>query len=166
MKQPLSILVFFAVLFATVTAAAQVYKWVDKDGKTQYGDVPPPEAKATPKKLSATATSGAGTATPAAAATDAAGKTAKTGKPPLKDAVKDGVAPLTPAEKAAKEAADAEKAKVDAENCKGAQDNVRLFDSGVPLKKSDASGNVVFMTQEERDAESSRARALAKSSCK
>lgn len=165
MKPPFSILVFFAILFATVTAAAQVYKWVDKDGKIQYGDVPPPEAKATPKKLSASSTSGAGTAA-TAAPVDAAGKATKPIKAPLKDAVKDVVAPLTPAEKAAKDAADAEKARIDAENCKAAQDNLRLVDSGAPLKKADSSGTAVFMTQEERDAEASRARATAKASCK
>jgi hypothetical protein len=157
MKPPFSILVFFAILFATVTAAAQVYKWVDKDGKIQYSDVPPPEAKTTPKKLSAVAPSTA--AAPASAA-------AKPGKAPLKDAVKEVAAPLTPAEKAAKEATEAASAKVDAENCKVAQDNLRLVESGAPLKKADASGAAVFMTQEERDAEASRARALAKSSCK
>ena len=161
MKPPFSILVFFAILFATVTAAAQVYKWVDKDGKTQYGDVPPPEAKATPKKLGPSAP----TSAPAAAPSGTASKDAKTTKP-LKDAVKDVPVPLTPAEKAAKDAADAERAKVDASNCKAAQDNQRLLDSGVPMKKADASGNAVFMTQEERDAEASRARELAKSSCK
>ena len=34
------------VLFAAA-AAAQQYKWVDQNGKVQYGDVPPPGVKAT-----------------------------------------------------------------------------------------------------------------------
>jgi hypothetical protein len=33
------------VLFASA-AAAQQYKWVDQNGKTQYGDVPPPGVQA------------------------------------------------------------------------------------------------------------------------
>ena len=42
-----------AALFACVPllAAAQVYKWVDENGKTQYGDKPPDEAKAQQLKL-------------------------------------------------------------------------------------------------------------------
>ena len=32
-------------------AAAQAYRWIDKDGKVRYGDTPPPGVKASPLKL-------------------------------------------------------------------------------------------------------------------
>src|SRR6185436_7157805 len=39
-------LLLLAVLLAfSAGAAAQTYKWVDKDGKVRYGDTPPPDAK-------------------------------------------------------------------------------------------------------------------------
>ena len=36
-------------------AAAQAYRWVDKDGKVRYGDTPPPGVNATPLKGSSRA---------------------------------------------------------------------------------------------------------------
>ena len=36
-----------------VPALAQVYKWIDSTGKTQYGDAPPEEARAQPLKIEA-----------------------------------------------------------------------------------------------------------------
>ena len=47
MRISISILsVFLALAFGV--AQAQGYRWVDKDGKVRYGDVPPPGVKATP----------------------------------------------------------------------------------------------------------------------
>src|SRR5258708_22476334 len=49
MKTPFfkTFLMFAVAIFATA-AIAQQYKWVDKNGRTQYGDIPPPGVKATP----------------------------------------------------------------------------------------------------------------------
>jgi len=44
------LLVLAAALALCAAATAQQYKWVDKDGKVRYGDVPPPGVKATPMK--------------------------------------------------------------------------------------------------------------------
>src|SRR3954471_13167483 len=41
-------LAFLVALAFSGVAAAQAYKWVDKDGKVRYGDTPPPGVKATP----------------------------------------------------------------------------------------------------------------------
>jgi hypothetical protein len=35
-------------LVFSASASAQMYKWVDKDGKVQYGDCPPADCKAVP----------------------------------------------------------------------------------------------------------------------
>ena len=37
-----TIAVMLALLAVGTTAQAQVYKWVDKDGKTHFSDTPPP----------------------------------------------------------------------------------------------------------------------------
>ncbi len=42
-----------AVLAFVGVANAQQFGWVDKNGKVQYGDVPPPGVKATPMKAPA-----------------------------------------------------------------------------------------------------------------
>ena len=38
------------ILLFSVTAQAQIYKWVDENGKTQYTDQPPPPNVATDVK--------------------------------------------------------------------------------------------------------------------
>ena len=48
------LLVGFLILVLTGHAAAQVYKWTDKDGKVHYGATPPPVAKAKPLTISGT----------------------------------------------------------------------------------------------------------------
>src|SRR5258708_34542345 len=83
MKTPFfkTFLMFAVAVFASA-AIAQQYKWVDKNGRTQYGDVPPPGVKAAPLR---------GPPAPSAPAEAAAEK----------DAAKDGKArrkgPPTPA---------------------------------------------------------------------
>ena len=42
MKSPIQFFIAIAILLATATVAAQVYKWVDKDGQVQFTDTPPP----------------------------------------------------------------------------------------------------------------------------
>src|SRR5260221_10575262 len=117
--------IFLALLFALGTAHAQLYRWVDKDGKVRYGDTPPPGAKTSSIKAPPP-----GPVTPAAASKDA--KDAKDGK-----AAKKG--PLTAAEKeqdyrdrqdAAKKAAEKEeeenRAKATrADNCNRAKEQLR-----------------------------------------
>ena len=57
-----------ALMLAAGTASAQLYKWVDKDGKVRYGDSPPPGTKASSIK---SPQSGGGAPAPAATAADA-----------------------------------------------------------------------------------------------
>ncbi|HZQ74511.1 MAG TPA: DUF4124 domain-containing protein [Burkholderiales bacterium] len=40
-------LILVALALVSTLAAAQQFKWTDKDGKVRYGDVPPPGVKAT-----------------------------------------------------------------------------------------------------------------------
>ncbi len=148
-----------AALFA-LGAQAQTYKWVDKDGKVRYGDVPPPGVKVTPIR----APSG-GAPEPAPAAQ--AGKAANKG-------------PLTPAEKDQefrKRREEAEKASADAErerkekaakqeNCQRAQEYLRGLESGQRITRVDASGERYFLDGAQRDQETERARQAMQDACK
>ena len=81
------ILLMAIALMISAAASAQQYKWVDKNGKTQYGDTPPPGVKATPLR----APTGPASA-PAAAAGKGDSKDEKAAAPK---------GPLTPAEQEA-----------------------------------------------------------------
>ena len=42
MKSPVQLFAAIAIFLATATVAAQVFKWIDKDGKVNFSDTPPP----------------------------------------------------------------------------------------------------------------------------
>jgi len=143
-------LMLFALAVAT-TAAAQAYKWVDKDGKVRYGDTPPPGVKAQPLRTPK------GPPPPPAPSADAK-------KDP---ASKDGAAkkdekPLTPEQafqKRQKERADAEqkaekeRAEADAkrQNCESARSQVATIQSGQRMTTTNAAGERSFMDDEQRE---------------
>jgi len=152
----------FALAVAT-TAAAQAYKWVDKDGKVRYGDVPPPGVKATPMRRPS------GTAAPAPEAS-------------VDPAKKDGAAkkddkPLSPEaafrkrqqeredaeKKAQKDAADAAAKR---QNCDNAQMNLRTLQSGQRVTVTDASGERAYMDDAQREQAIARAQASVSQWCR
>ncbi len=54
-----------AAMLVAATAGAQMYRWVDKDGKVQYTDTPPPAAaKSVQKRATAPASTATGPAAP------------------------------------------------------------------------------------------------------
>jgi hypothetical protein len=138
-----------------LAAHAQVYKWIDENGKVRYGDTPPPKAKA---KLIATP-SARSPASPSGAANSAKPKAAKKG-------------PLTPAEqelefrRRAKEAqtadAKAEKDRQDKEarrlNCENSQQTLRTLESGQRISRTDAKGERYYLDEAQLAEETARAR--------
>src|SRR5262245_12948192 len=140
----------------TVAASAQQYRWVDKDGRTQYGDVPPPGVKATRLR----GPSGPSTPPPAPAA-----------------AKKDGEKPLSPEaafqkrqkdakeeqDKAAKDRADAETRRI---NCIAAESAVRQVQSGQRITGTNAAGERVFLDDTQRAIELERAQKAVNENCK
>lgn len=121
---------------ASNLAQAQAYRWVDKDGKTRYGDFPPPGVNAKPMKLPAA---------PAAPSPAAGSGTAKD--------TKDGAAkpPMDPAQafkerqlKAKEEADKAEKERAEAEttkrNCDSMRGNLRALEEGQRISTTNAQG--------------------------
>jgi hypothetical protein len=145
-----------------IAAHAQVYKWIDENGKVRYGDTPPPKAKA---KVIATP-SARGSASPAQPGAAAKGKDARKG-------------PLTPAEKEmefrrrAKEAqtadAKAEKERQDKEarrlNCDSAQQSLRTLESGQRISRTDAQGERYFLDEGQIAQETARARQAVSQWC-
>jgi predicted small lipoprotein YifL len=154
-----------AALIGTAGAQqyTQHYKWIDRDGKVQYGDVPPPGVNA--KRLRS---SGAEPVAPAA-------KT-ETNTGAAKDASK---GPLTPAEQEAeyrkrqldaqksreKEDKATEEAQAKRANCTSAREQLRLLESGQRYSRIDAKGERYFPDDDQRAAEIAKARKQAGEWC-
>jgi len=167
-----------ALAMACSFAHAQAYRWVDKDGKVRYGDIPPPGVKATPMKSpsggAAPATvpgpgagGGAGGAGKDAPAKDAAAKDAKKG-------------PLTPTEqeqayrerqlkaKEEKEKADQEQARLNQNKqaCASAQESLRALERGGRIATVNAQGETVYLEDSERAARVALAQKSVSENCK
>jgi hypothetical protein len=139
----------------TVAASAQQFRWVDKDGRVQYGDTPPPGVKATRLKPPP------GGSAPA----------------PSSAAKKDAQKPVSPEaafqkrqkdakeeeDKAAKERADAETQRI---NCIAAQSAARQVQSGQRITGTNAAGERVFLDDSQRAMELERAQRAVAENCK
>ncbi|HKU46082.1 MAG TPA: DUF4124 domain-containing protein [Burkholderiales bacterium] len=155
------LLMLFALAVAT-TAAAQAYKWVDKDGRVRYGDTPPSGVKATPLRMPS------GPKPPPPPSADAAKKDG---------AAKKDEKPLTPEaafrkrqqereeaeKKAQKEAADAAAKRA---NCDNAQLNLRTLQSGQRVTTANASGERVYMEDDQRERAIQQAQRSVSEWCK
>lgn len=153
MKSPVQLFIAVAILLATATVAAQVYKWVDKDGKVQYSDTPPP-ASATKSEAKKVDTS------PAAAAIGAPPKS-------LQDKGKDFDKRKTEvAEKAKKSELDQKTAEINAANCSDARGSLRDLETGRPITRTSESGSREYLDDEGRQAEMAKARKAVADFCK
>jgi hypothetical protein len=148
-----ALLFILGIAFAAGLSAQQ-FKWVDKDGRTQYGDTPPPGVKATRLKP------------PSAGSAPAPVTSAKKDEKPLtpeaafqkrqKDA-------RDAADKAAKERADAEARR---SNCDSAQANLRQLQSGQRIATMNSAGERVFMDDSARAQQVERAQQAVAENCK
>ena len=141
---------------------AQLYKWVDKDGRTRYSDRPPVGIQATP--LSPPPAPASASPAPAAGAS-------------AKDARK---GPLTPAEQeiefrrrikeAQEAAAKGEQAKREEderkENCARARDMLGTLQSGERIARTDSKGERFYLDDAQRVQETAKARAAVSTWCK
>ena len=165
-------------LCVVLTASAQVYKWVDADGKVHYSDKPP-ESNVKSEKLHI------GTHTGSTPVASEAKSAASEGKAPAgagkgaaqKDAAKDG--PKTAAEQEQafrKRQLDAAKAQKDeeqkqaqardkAENCKRAKAALADLQIGGRQTRVDEKGERVFLDEQQIARETARARGEAAAAC-
>jgi hypothetical protein len=156
MKQTFLLFVVMGFAFSFGSGAlAQQFRWVDKDGRVQYGDTPPPGVKATRLKPPP------GGSAPA----------------PASAAKKDGQKALSPEaafqkrqkeskeedDKAAKERADADARRA---NCEAARAGLRQIQSGQRIATMNAAGERVFMDDAARAREEERAQKIVSDSCK
>ena len=154
MKSPIQLFIAIAILLATATVAAQVYKWVDKDGKVQYSDTPPP-ASATKTEAKKIDTS------PAAASTTA--EPSKT----LQDRAKDfDKRKAEVADKAKKSDTEKQNADIKEANCTNARSAMRDLESGRPLVRTSESGDREYVSDEARQADIAKARKSVADFCK
>jgi Domain of unknown function (DUF4124) len=145
-------LISLVLMMFAAAAAAQLYKWVDKDGKVRYGDTPPPGVKAAPLK----GPSGS------AAAPSAATK-----------GEKDKLSPEAAFRKRQEEAAkDREKqaqsegeAAAKKENCARAQEAVRTLESGQRIARTDSKGERYYMEEAQIATELAKSRQAMQQAC-
>lgn len=155
--------IFLALLFVLGTANAQLYRWVDKDGKVRYGDTPPAGAKTSTVK-------------PPPAPPEAADRDAKEGNG-RKDAKKKE--PLTAAEKeqdyrkrreeaqkAAEQEEEESRAKAArADNCNRAKEQLITLQSGGRIVRTSSNGELLFLNEAQVAQEVARAEQLARQYC-
>jgi len=161
-------IVFLAVMLAFAAAAsAQMYRWVDKDGKVHYTATPPPVGT---KARTLRAPSGPPPASDDAAkdagAKDAGAKDARRG-------------PLTPAEQeqefrkrqleaqkaSEKQAQAAKEAEVKQANCVRARGALANFESGQRISRTDAQGERYYLDDDARARETEAARQAVRDWC-
>jgi hypothetical protein len=159
----LRILILCVTLAFAAGASAQMYRWVDKDGRVHYTATPPPAGTAS-RTLQAPAAS----PPPASddAAKDAGAKDARPG-------------PLTPAEqeqefrkrqieaqKAAEKAAQAAKASETKQaNCTRAREALATFESGQRIARTNAQGERYYLDDASRARETEAARQAVQDWC-
>ncbi len=143
-----------AVLVAGA-AGAQTYRWVDKDGKVQYGDNPPPGAKVTRLKPPPAGVSSGEAPSPSAKKDEKKLTPEQAFQKRQKDAKEQD-------EKAAKERADAESKR---SNCASAQASLRQIQNGQRLTTTNAQGERVFLDDEARGRELQRAQKAVSEWC-
>ncbi len=138
-------LVALCLLLAPL-ASAQLYKWVDKDGKVHYSDQPPP---ATATKQINVAPGPSGPA-PSAIEKDKALEKAR-----------------TESRDAAKKSEEKEKvAKQREAECGKAKSYLQGLDNGGRFVTFDEKGNRVFMEADQIEAEKAKARQNVEEACK
>ena len=153
---------------ALVMPAAAQWKWRDKNGQTQYSDLPPPAGVADQDILQRPTAGSHRRATPQAAAVPASAASgaplaaAKASEPELE--AKRKKAEQEEADK--KKAEEARLAKARAENCSRAQQQLRTLDSGVRIARTKPDGEREYLDDPARAVEVKRSRDIIASECK
>lgn len=160
-------LAIWLALWLALPASAQMYKWVDSNGKVQYSDKPPP-SNVKVQKLREAAPAPASAPTTSKADSAAQKDAAKTGTP--KDSA--NAAPRTPAEQEQafrKRQIDAAKAQEDeakkqaeardkAENCKRAKAALAGLQLGGRQTHIDEKGERIFLDEQQIAQDTAKAR--------
>jgi hypothetical protein len=147
------LLLGFALLIPGHLPAADVYKWIDEEGAVHYGAQPPLGAETTRMKVS----SGGGSHVNGAADSE--------------EATSDGEddAAQSPADGDQQSAA-AEPPETDPEQaakiCADARRNLQIMETHGRVRERDGEGNVVVLTDEQKQARINEANELVEAYCK
>ena len=152
--------IFLVALAFAGAAHAQNYKWIDKDGKTRYGDTPPPGIKATALKGPASA--------PSAAAPAAASKEKDAKKGPLTSAEREQeFRKRQQGDRKDQENAERERqAKAEkTEDCARVREYLRTLESGERIARTDSAGERYYMNEGQIVQEVTKAKQTLKLVC-
>ncbi len=144
------LLLFAALVAWSGMAGAVVYKWVDAQGKLQYGDRPPDGVHAEVVELLGTHV--ARTAPAKASESAPSLKTTNRDQPNQDDA-------------AAKKVVDADVAQTREKQCADAQDRYKKMIEGRRLYKTGAAGERQYLSSEEIDSERLNAKREVDATC-
>ncbi|MEO7007857.1 MAG: DUF4124 domain-containing protein [Caldimonas sp.] len=168
-----------ALLFLALAAPAQAqWKWRDKNGQTQYSDLPPPSVVPEQDILSRpNSAKRRTTASPVPAGSAASGSTGSASAPLA--AASSALVPKTTdseleakrkkveADQAAKtKAEEAKVAAARADNCARAKAQMRTLDSGIRLARTNAKGEREFLDDKQRAEEAGHTRQVISADCK
>lgn len=152
--------IFLAMALAASSASAQMYKWVDKDGKVHYGNTPPPGSKTSAVKAPAAAAAAPG---PASSAGDAKKKgplTAAEQEQEYRKRQQD-------AEKAGKKTEQEQQAKVQKnEGCERTKEYLNTLQSGQRIARTNPSGERYYMDENQVAQEIAKAQQAVQQTCK
>jgi hypothetical protein len=144
------IIVLACALALVPIASAQMYKYIDKNGKTVYTDQPPPDVDSKNMRIPSSAIGNAAPATKSAVAQD---KENQKGKEKV-------------AEGAKKEEEKAAYAKAEAERCESAKAAYQQYAMGGRIAKLNEKGEKIFLGDSEIDAARERAKSQVDQYCK
>ena len=144
-------------LFGAGNAFAQLYKWVDINGRTRYGDIPPPGLDAVRIKPAPP---------PAGDPAGPAGKDPKAGqRGPAELEMEFRKRQIETRAKREKEEQDAEAAKIKAGNCERAKEGLRNLESGRRIARFGADGERYFPDESAIEQEKAGARRIIEENC-
>lgn len=138
---------------ASLLSQAQVYKWIDKNGKVQYSDSPPPAGTGTsvPQQVDTSASNSSGLGGPAKD---------QSWQDKARDYNKRRI------EAADKQAGESELARKNQERCNNARKDLRTLQEGRRVYRTDDQGERHYVDDEQRQGEIARAQRLVFETCK
>ncbi|HUQ27320.1 MAG TPA: DUF4124 domain-containing protein [Usitatibacter sp.] len=144
------IVILACALALAPLASAQLYKYVDKNGKTVYTDQPPADADPKHVNIPSSATGGPGAPAKSAVQQD---KELQKGRDKLKESEKKSDETIA-------------RAKADEERCRSAKTAHEHYAQGGRISKYNEKGERVFLGDAEIDAERERSRQKMEEVCK
>jgi hypothetical protein len=145
------LLLGLALLIPGHLVASDVYKWIDEDGAVHYGAQPPLGANTTRMKVSSGGGSRASTADAEQGASDEDDSAQSSAEGDQQSAAAEQ--PETDPEQAAKICADARR-------------NLQIMETHGRVRERDGEGNVVVLTDEQKQARIDKANELVEAYCK